>query len=110
MARLGRPRQIPDLSDAPLDPAKVVRVGELQGSVALNILDPAFGDTYRYVVTFGSGEPDYETATTTLTINADEAVGWVVDQISPKQLLRAKGVRIEGDLSLPLRAIQLLLD
>lgn len=110
MAKLGRPRQLPDLSDLPVDPARVVRLAELSGSVALNVVDREYGDTYRYVLTFGSGEPAYDEATTTITIDADEAVGWVVAQISPKQLLRAKGVRIEGDLSLPLKALQLLFD
>jgi len=110
MARLGRARQVPDLSRLPIDPEKAVKVGALQGSVALVVRDREFDDSYRYVVTFGTGEPSYDTATTTVTIDADEAIGWVVDQVSPKQLLKAKGVRIEGDLSLPLKALQLLLD
>ena len=45
-----------------------------------------------------------------MTVDADEAIDWVVKRIEPKQLLKAKGVRIEGDLTLPLRALQLLFD
>ena len=110
MAKLGKARQIPDLSRAPLDPARVVKVASLEGSIAVNVKDRGYGDTYRYVVTFGSGAPDYDTATTTVTVDADEAIDWVVKRIEPKQLLKAKGVRIEGDLTLPLRALQLLFD
>ncbi len=110
MARLGRARQLPDLSRLAFDPVKAVRCADLVGSVAINVHDRALGDTYRYVITFGTGAPDYDTATTTLTIDADEAIEWIVNRVSPKQLLKAKGVRIEGDLSLPLKALQQLLD
>ncbi len=110
MSRLGRAGQLPNLSRVPLDPARAVSVQKLTGSVALNVRDRELGDTYRYVFTFGNAAPDYDTATTTVTIDADEAVEWIVNKVHPKQLLKARGVRIEGDLSLPVKALQALLD
>ncbi|MCO4760011.1 MAG: hypothetical protein KC502_00785 [Myxococcales bacterium] len=109
MARLGKARQIPDLSRLPLDPARALSCAHLTGSIAIDVHDRGFSDTYRYVVTFGSGAPDYETATTTLTIDADEPIEWVVNRIAPKAVLKAKGVRIAGDVALPLKVVQALI-
>ena len=111
MRRLGRPGRFPDLRGLPVDPARAEAVGALRGSVAVEVHDRAFRESYRFVVTLGGSlaggrEPDYETATTTLHVDADELVEQLASGMALAALLKGSRARLEGDPSLPLRALR----
>lgn len=110
MERLGRPKAIPDLSRLPVREDRAQALAKLQGSIAIEVVDRDFGETHRIVVTFGDAAPAFETATTTVRIDADEAVEWIATRADPRAILKGGRVRVEGDLALPTRALALLLD
>ena len=110
MERLGRPRQVPDLSRLKVDVQRLLRCAELDGSVAVEVHDREYDDVYRFTWTFGAGEPVTGEVTTTVRVDADAPIDWVVQRMEPLQLLKAKGVRVDGDLSLPMKALRLLFD
>lgn len=106
MAKLGKPGAFPDLRGLPVDPARTDAVAALCGSVAVEVHDRTFRESYRFVVTLGSGTAAYETASTTVHVDADEVVGQLAARSSIAALLKGSRVRIEGDLGLPLRALR----
>jgi hypothetical protein len=110
MAALGRPRALPDLSRLPVRAERAVALAALRGSVALLLVDRDLAETHRLVWTCGDAEPAWEQATTTVRLDADEVVGWIAARADPRAVLRSSAVRVEGDLTLPLRALGLLLD
>lgn len=110
MERLGRPRAIPDLSRLPVRDDRAQALARLQGSIAIEIADRAFGEVHRVVVTFGDAAPVFEQATTTVRVDADEVVEWIATRADPRTILRGGRVRVDGDLALPTRALSLLLD
>ncbi|MEY3012259.1 MAG: hypothetical protein RIT45_994 [Pseudomonadota bacterium] len=110
MERLGKPRAIPNLSRLPVREDRAVALARLQGSIAIEIADRSFGEVHRVVVTFGDAPPQFEQATTTVRVDADEVVEWIATRADPRAILRGGRVRVEGDLTLPTRALALLLD
>lgn len=109
MAEQGRPGQLPDLTEMPLEPQKWLRLSELNGSVAIEIEDRRFRDRYLYVVTFGCGEPDYEQVTTHLRFDLEELVRWGAQKKRPVTVLRGGRIRVEGDLALAIEALRMAL-
>ena len=107
MAELGRPGQLPDLKQVPVEPQKWLQLAELGGSVAIEIEDRQFRDTYRYVITFGGGAPDYERTTTSLRFDLEQMVRWSAQGQRPVTVLRGGRIRIEGDLALAIRAVRM---
>ncbi len=106
MKRLGRPGRFPDLSRLPVDPSRTEAVASLRGSVAIEVHDRTYRESYRFVITLGGGEPAYDQATTTVRVDADEVVDQLVAGVSIAALLKGSRVRIEGDLGLPLQALR----
>ena len=110
MAKLGRARQIPDLSRLPVRDDRARALSKLGGSVAIEVHDRNFGETHRIVVTFGGGAVDFERATVTVRVDADQAAGWIASRADARAILKGGSLRIDGDLSLVTRAAALLLD
>ncbi len=110
MEKLGRPRAAPDFSRLPVRDDRARALTGLQGSVALDIVDRRFGETLRVVFTFGAGPAAFETASATVTVDADEAVTWIAGRIDPRVILKSGRLRVDGDLSLLTRALGLLLE
>ncbi|GEM_PF-3590673 len=106
MKRLGKPRQFPDLGVLPIDPARAPDVAKIPGSIAVEIHDRDVRESYRFVLSFGNGPAVYDNATTTLHVDADEIVEQALAGASMAALIKGSRVRIEGDISLPLRALQ----
>lgn len=106
MKRLGKPGAFPDLTILPVDPSRLTAVAAIGGSIAIEVHDRDVRDSYRFVVSFGSGPAQYDNATTTVHIDADEVVDQVVAGASISALLKGSRVRVEGDLGLPLRALR----
>lgn len=109
MAALGQPRQIPDLRRLPVDDQSLLAIANLPGSVAVQATDRELRETHRFVFTFGAGTPAWEQASTTVSYDVDDQVTWLTRRMSPIAMLRSGRVRLEGDLSLPVRALQALL-
>jgi len=109
MAQIGRPGQLPDLRHLPVDSAQLEAVGNLAGSVAIEVEDRELRQIHRFVITFGSDTPAYDEATTTVRFDVDDWVGWTAQRRPPIGVLRGGKVRISGDLALPLRALRALL-
>ncbi len=109
MAELGRPGQLPDLKQVPVDPQKWLQLAGLSGSVAIEIEDRQFRERYRYVITFGRGSPDYERATTSLRFDLEQMVRWSAQRQRPVTILRGGRIRVEGDLALAIRAARMAL-
>ncbi len=109
MAAVGRPGQLPDLRRLPVEVERIEAIGSISGSVAIEVEDRDMREVHRFVVTFGSGPPEFETATTTVRYDVDEWVNWTAQRRPPIGVLRSGKVRISGDLSLPVRALRALL-
>lgn len=109
MRRMGRAGELPDLRALPVDPAHLEAVSRLQGSVAIEVEDRPMREVHRFVITFGSGLTGLERATTTVRFDVDDWVGWTVERRPPIGVLRGGRVRVAGDLSLPVQALQALL-
>lgn len=105
LQRQGRPPVVPDLSQLPHDPARVVAAAALQGSIACEIVDRDYDDRYRYVVTFGPGQPAYDQATTTVEVDADDLVTLAGARTPPWQVLVSGKLRVRGDAGLPGRVL-----
>jgi putative sterol carrier protein len=93
----------------PHDPARVAAVAALGGSIALQISDREYGDTYRYVFTFGGGPAAFEQASSTVEVDADDLAALAVARTPPLQVMVSGKLRIRGDADLPQRALGLLL-
>jgi hypothetical protein len=104
-----RPVALPDLTHMPHDPARVAAVAALGGSIALQISDREYGDTYRYVFTFGGGPAAFEQASSTVEVDADDLAALAVARTPPLQVMVSGKLRIRGDADLPQRALGLLL-
>ena len=106
MKRLGKPSAFPDLTILPIDPSRLDAVAALDGSIAIEVHDRDMRDSYRFVISFGSGPAQYDDVTTTVHVDADEVVDQLVAGASMSALLKGSRVRIEGDLGLPLAALR----
>ena len=106
MRRLGKPRQLPDLSALPIDPSRLAAVAAIDGSIAIEVHDRPMRDSYRFVISLGSGPAQYDSATTTVHVDADEVVEQVVAGASIAALLKGTRVKMEGELALPLKALR----
>ena len=106
MERLGKPRAFPDLSVFPVDPSRVEAVAATSGSIAIEVHDRDMRESYRFVISFGSGPPAYDTAVTTVHVDADEVLEQVASGASIAALLKGTRARLEGDIALPLRALR----
>lgn len=109
MERLGRGGQLPDLRRLPVDLERLEAISGLAGSVAIEVEDRAMREVHRFVITFGSGQPDLDSATTTVRFDVDDWVGWAAERRPPIGVLRSGRVRVSGDISLPVRALRALL-
>ena len=107
MAELGRPRQLTNLKRLTVESDRWVQLAELSGSVAIEIEDRRLRDRYRYVITFGCGSPDYERTRTSLRFDLDQLVLWSAQQQRPVTVMRGGRIRIEGDLSLAIKAVRM---
>jgi hypothetical protein len=105
--RLGLPLDLPDFARLPIDLAGVAqRLARLQGSLAVEVADRELADRYRYVITFGAGPAAYDTASTTLEIDADDLAAMVTSRTPPLKVLASGKLRIRGDADLPLRVLR----
>lgn len=109
LQRQGRPIALPDLSRLPIEPARMAAVAALRGSLAFEINDREFGDKYRYVITFGPGPAAFETATTTIEVDADDLAALALARTPPMKVLVSGKLRIRGDAGLPSRVLAVLL-
>lgn len=105
MERLGKPRAFPDLSVFPIDPSRVQAVAATSGSIAIEVHDRDMRESYRFVISFGSGPPVYDTATTTVHVDVDEVLEQISSGASIASLLKGTRARLEGDISLPLKVL-----
>lgn len=108
LQKQGRPIALPDLTNIPHDPERVAAVAALGGSIALEIGDREYSDTYRYVFTFGGGPAAFEQATSTVEVDAGDLATLAVAQTPPLQVLVSGKLRIRGNADLPSRALGLL--
>lgn len=107
LQRLGLPLDLPDFTQLPVDPVGVAqRLARLQGSLAVEVADRELADRYRYVLTFGAGPAAYDTATTTLEIDADDLAALATAGTPPLKVLASGKLRIRGDADLPLRVLR----
>lgn len=104
----GRPIALPDLTLVPHEPARVAAVAALGGSIALQIADREYGETYRYVFTLGGGPAAFEQATATVDVDAGDLATLAAARTPPFQVLVSGKLRIQGDVGLPARVIGLL--
>jgi len=104
----GRPIALPDLTHLPHEPARMAAVAALGGSIAVQIADREYGETYRYVFTLGGGPAAFEKATTTIDVDADDLATLAAARTPPFQVLLSGKLRIQGDAGLPTRVIGVL--
>lgn len=105
----GRPLVLPDLTTLPVDAARMQALSSVVGTLAVDVVDRKFSDKYRYVFTFGSHMAAFDTASTTLEIDADDLVQLLLERGSPWQLLKGPRVRIKGDMDRPAEVLRALL-
>ncbi len=108
LRKQGRPIALPDLTHVPHEPARLAAVAALGGSIALQIADREYGETYRYVFTLGGGPAAFETATTTIDVDAGDLASLAAARTPPLQVLVSGKLRIQGDAGLPTRVIGVL--
>ncbi|HAN31922.1 MAG TPA: hypothetical protein DCQ06_10030 [Myxococcales bacterium] len=108
MLQLGRPRQLPDFSHIKVDLSRLRKCADLDGSIALEIYDKEFDETYRLIWIFGSTTEIDTEVTTTVRVGIDTPVQWIVQGQDPLHLMNSSDVRVEGELSLPVRALRIL--
>ncbi len=107
--RLGVGLDLAGMGAPAIETARLKRLADLSGSVGIEVRDRRLGDSARFVVTFGSGDPAWETPTTELTIEAGHLVEWIVGRVHPRQILTGGRLRLAGEVALPTRALGLLL-
>ncbi len=105
LRKLGLPIAIPDASRLPVDPARVVALAALKGTLAIDLHDRELDDTYRIAITFGGGPTAPDRPDTTLEVDLDDAATLVAARTPPFKLLASGKLRIRGDADLPMRAL-----
>lgn len=108
LVKQGRAVTLPPVSRLPED-ALVAAVAALGGSIAFEIGDREYDDTYRFVLTLGNGPAAFERATTTIQVDADDLVGLAGARTPPWQILVSGKLRIQGDAGLPTRVLSTLM-
>ncbi len=109
LQRLGKAKELPDMSRQIIDAKRLAAVAAIAGSVAIVLHDKHFGDTYRYVLTMGGNSPDYDKAQATIEVDLDDLLALAVARTPPLQMLVSGKLKLHGDTGLPQRWLLALL-
>lgn len=109
LAKLGMPVALPDLSGARLQQLNWQGLAAIQGSLAFQLADRQVAETYRYVLTLGSGPAAFDKADTAIDVDLDDLATLAAARTPPLRLLASGKLRVQGNSELPMRALTALL-
>lgn len=109
LKKLGKPLDVPDLRTLPVDPARVAALTAVQGSLRIVLHDRELDDRYQFTIAFGTTPPPTGPATCTVEVDLDDAAALLAARTPPLQWFTTGKFRMQGDTSLPVRALGALL-
>ncbi len=109
LTKLGLPLALPDLSRAPLNQLGWQALATVQGSLAFQLADRKVADSYRYVLTLGSGQAAFDKADAQIDVDLDDLAALAAARTPPLRLLASGKLRVQGNSELPMRALTALL-
>lgn len=109
LKKLGKPQDVPDLRGLPVEPKRVAALAAVQGSLRIVLRDRELDDSYQLTILFGTTPPPAGQPTCVLEVDLDDAAGLLAARTPPLQWFTTGKFRMQGDTSLPVRALGALL-